>query len=89
MSAPLPALLRVVVVTAVMALALAACGRRGALQPPPDPGAPKQTEAQKADAQSDDDEPDTIVPTPAITGAKKKPKGYTIPKDRFILDSLL
>lgn len=65
-----------------MALALAACGRRGALEPPPDPNAPKQQ------VQSDADD-NAVVASPIPGGAKKRPKGITVPNRPFLLDPLL
>lgn len=88
---------RVLCLAGLMALALAACGRRGALEPPPDPSVP-QAQGQTAGTATaaDDDETDGLntpgstlpspVGTPRRTGAAR---GYTIPKEPFILDPLL
>lgn len=71
---------RISLVATALVLALAACGRRGPLEPPPDPSAPKQ---QKAD-----DSEQSLLPTASPTG-RKKAKGYTVPNQPFILDPLL
>jgi predicted small lipoprotein YifL len=75
---PLP---RLVVATSLVALSLAACGRRGALEAPPDPNAPA---AEQSAA------PAGTLPSPVATpqGSNQK-RGLVIPKDRFILDPLL
>lgn len=88
-----------------MALTVGACGRRGRPEPPPNPdAAPKQSgkastdkskgkTAQKAsgdsdDDDTDDDEPVNITPQPVPTGRKKN-RPFEVPKQPFILDSLL
>ncbi|AWM88461.1 lipoprotein [Microvirga sp. 17 mud 1-3] len=75
---------RIALITGILALSLAACGRRGALEPPPDPSAPqqKQTSSQPS--------PDGALPSPVGTPSSKNTnRGYTIPKDPFILDPIL
>ena len=83
-----------------LALALAACGRRGQPEPPPDPSVPAARRqaaaqglppAQAAEAAGDEEaETETFVPTanptPRSRGARR---GYVVPKDPFILDPLL
>jgi predicted small lipoprotein YifL len=83
--------------------ALAACGRRGPLEAPPDPAAVRAPAAGAIPAgraigpgqavAEDDGEPaeaavlPSPVPTPARPGGRKR--GYVVPKDPFILDPLL
>lgn len=87
-------LARTLLVVAALSLVLAACGRRGPLEPPPDPSAPKQqSDATKKQGDTDEEDEDTakatsVTPSP-VTGTKKRPKGYTIPKEPFILDKIL
>ena len=71
---------RAFLVTGLIALALSACGRRGPLEAPvaSATGAPAVAEAA----------PGLVTPTPtAPTRARRTP--ITVPKDPFILDSLL
>ncbi|MCB8819733.1 LPS translocon maturation chaperone LptM [Microvirga rosea] len=78
-SLPFP---RIVLIAGILALGLSACGRRGALEPPPDPSAPQQTTAQPS--------PGGALPSPVGTNPSNKThRGFTIPKDRFILDPIL
>ncbi len=75
---PLP---RLVIATFLVALSLTACGRRGALEAPPDANSPAPQQ-QAA--------PAGTLPSPVATpqgGGSRR--GYTIPKDPFILDPLL
>jgi predicted small lipoprotein YifL len=65
-------------------LALSACGRRGALEPPPDPAAAQaQQGAPTAGA------PAGALPSPVGTPKRSSKQGFTIPKEPFILDPLL
>ncbi len=76
---PLP---RLVIATCLVALSLTACGRRGALEAPPDPNAPKVEQSAA---------PAGTLPSPIATpqsGGNAK-RGYVVPKDKFILDPLL
>lgn len=73
---------RAALVAGLIVLGLSACGRRGALQPPPDGSATSQ--AQQTEAT---DQP--ILPSPVGTPRSKPNRGYTIPKTPFILDPLL
>lgn len=75
---PLP---RLVLAASLAALSLTACGRRGALESPPDPSAP-QIEQSAASAGT----LPSPVATPAQDGSKRD---FVRPKDRFILDPLL
>ncbi len=80
-----PFLARGPLIAAGLVLALAACGRRGALEPPPDPAAAQaeKTEASRPEA------PGTL-PSPVGTARQSsKARGYVIPKEPFILDPLL
>ena len=73
----------VVALTALALLALSACGRRGALEPPP--GAT----AQAQQGQPAPTDPVGTLPSPIGTPRKSSKQGYTIPKQPFILDPLL
>lgn len=74
---------RAVLVAGLLVLGLSACGRRGALEPPPDPSAPQQPSAAAASPQG-------TIPSPVGTPqASKANRGYTIPQRPFILDPLL
>lgn len=75
------ALPRLALAAGLVAMSLTACGRRGALEAPPDPNAPK-TEASAA--------PAGTLPSAIGTPVKTNPKrGLVIPKDRFVLDPIL
>lgn len=75
-------LARVVLVAVVAACALAACGRRGPLEMPPDPNAPK-TEKTEAPATP------SLTPSPLGTPAARRSTGYVIPNRPFVLDPIL
>jgi predicted small lipoprotein YifL len=96
-SLPLP---RAVMVAGLIVLTLAACGRRGALEAPPDPSAAQKPAAKQAAAQpgsqatgpgqTDEEEADSTVPSPVGTPRRSNAKrGYVIPKEPFILDPIL
>lgn len=70
---------RAVLVAGLLVLGLSACGRRGALEPPPDASAP-QVEQQASDQ---------TLPSPVGTPRSKASRGYTVPDKPFILDPLL
>lgn len=95
---PLVGAARTALVILALGLALAACGRRGALQPPPAPEGQQQTQAGEGQRtgvvvangdDEDDDDSASVVSSPVPGGAKKRAKGITIPKKPFILDPLL
>jgi predicted small lipoprotein YifL len=73
---------RAVLVTGLIVLSLTACGRRGALEPPPSASAAQQAEAQA-------ETPQGTLPSPVATPRSKPSRGYTIPDKPFILDPLL
>lgn len=90
--ARIPAHARTALIVLAVALSLAACGRRGALEPPPGPSTQTQAAGQRGGAVidgDDDDDTDSVVSSPVPGGQKKRPKGITIPNKPFILDSLL
>jgi predicted small lipoprotein YifL len=71
---------RAALVAGLLVLGLSACGRRGALEPPPDPAAaPAQPEAS---AQG-------TLPSPVGTPRSRPNRAFTIPDKPFILDPLL
>jgi predicted small lipoprotein YifL len=74
-------LTRMVLVAGLVALSLSACGRRGALEPPPSASAPA--------AQPESTVSDTALPSPVGTPRSTPRQGYTIPNKPFILDPLL
>jgi predicted small lipoprotein YifL len=83
MSSRLP-VARALLIAGLVALGLTACGRRGALEAPPDPSAPQ------AQAQTGNEEDEGTVPSPVGTPRQKaSKKGYVIPKEPFVLDPLL
>lgn len=75
---------RAALVAGLLVLGLTACGRRGALEPPPD------ASAEAAETQTQVPTSDATLPspvgTPRSTSARR---GYTIPNKPFILDPLL
>ena len=73
-------LARMIMVAGLIALTLSACGRRGALEPPPSASAPAQPESTVSD---------TALPSPVGTPRSSPRRGYTIPDKPFILDPLL
>jgi len=74
---------RIALIAGILALSLSACGRRGALEPPPDPSAPQQQTSSQPS-------PDGALPSPVGTPRSKNTnRGFTIPKDPFILDPIL
>jgi len=79
---------RVLAIAGLSTLALAGCGRRGALEPPPNPTATAEQGQQQAGVE--EDTPDPLIPSPVATPRPSNAKrGYTIPKEPFILDPLL
>jgi predicted small lipoprotein YifL len=90
---------RASLVAGLLILGLAACGRRGALEAPPDPAVAKTSSqptaasaAQQAagPGQTDDEEAENTLPSPVGTPRRSNAKrGYVIPKEPFILDPLL
>jgi predicted small lipoprotein YifL len=83
---------RLLLATGLVICALTACGRRGTLEPPPDPALAAQP-ARQVQGQTVDDEGeelrDQVVPSPTPTPPRRRQRGYTIPKEPFILDPLL
>lgn len=75
---------RTALVAGLLVLSLSACGRRGALEPPPDPSAPKTQQGS-----TDQAEGQATLPSPVGTPRSKAKRGYTIPDKPFILDPLL
>ncbi|MGL4973702.1 MAG: LPS translocon maturation chaperone LptM [Bosea sp. (in: a-proteobacteria)] len=69
-----------VILAGCIALALAACGRRGPLEPPPG--------ATNAVPLPEDQATDTINASPVAKPAKAN-RALTVPKRSFILDPLL
>lgn len=72
---------RATVVAVVIAAALGACGRRGALEMPPDPNAPKGEQSESATP--------SLTPSPIGAQREKRSTGYVIPDKPFILDKIL
>jgi len=76
---------RAVLIAGLVILGLTACGRRGALEPPPDPSAtPEQQGASAATG------PQATLPSPVGTPRRSNAgRGYDVPDRPFILDPLL
>ncbi|PVE22360.1 hypothetical protein DC522_21510 [Microvirga sp. KLBC 81] len=74
-------LVRIALVAGALVLSLSACGRRGALEPPPDGSAPQAQQQRAADQ--------ATLPSPVGTPRSRATRGYTIPDKPFILDPLL
>lgn len=72
---------RTALVAGLVIVSLSACGRRGALEPPPSASAQA---AQPASTVSD-----STLPSPVGTPRSSPRRGYTIPDTPFILDPLL
>jgi predicted small lipoprotein YifL len=80
---PSPSVARAALVAGLLVLSLSACGRRGAPEAPPDPSAPKVEPGVAGDSGG-------VLPSPIGTPrTKSNRRGYTIPKDPFILDPIL
>ncbi|MEE1658362.1 lipoprotein [Microvirga sp. CF3062] len=79
---PSLSLSRTILVAGIVVLSLSACGRRGALEPPPSASAPA-AETQQATAG------ESTLPSPVGTPRSSPRQGYTIPNKPFILDPLL
>ncbi|MBD2749281.1 hypothetical protein IC232_21610 [Microvirga sp. BT688] len=76
-------LARTVLVAGLVIVSLSACGRRGALEPPPSASAATvETQQQTAAGES-------TLPSPVGTPRSSPRRGYTIPDKPFILDPLL
>jgi predicted small lipoprotein YifL len=89
MSSRLPSA-RLFLTAGAVVLGLSACGRRGALEAPPDPTAPKAGAQAAAPEQTPQGEEDTTLPSPVGRPRSSNSKrGYVIPKEPFILDPLL
>ncbi|WP_134495015.1 LPS translocon maturation chaperone LptM [Microvirga pakistanensis] len=72
---------RAALVAGLIVLGLSACGRRGALEPPPSGSAAAQPEQNATDQ--------ATLPSPVGTPRSNPRRGYTIPDKPFILDPLL
>ena len=75
---------RAVLIAGVVILGLSACGRRGALEAPPDPNAPPARQGADGTSASQG-----ALPSPVGTPPKTSNRPVTIPKTPFILDPLL
>ncbi|MFC5482625.1 LPS translocon maturation chaperone LptM [Microvirga aerilata] len=75
---------RIALVAGLLVLGLSACGRRGALEPPPNASAPAAETQQQATTS------DATLPSPVGTPRSGSPnRGPTVPNKPFILDPLL
>jgi predicted small lipoprotein YifL len=76
-------LARMVMVAGLVAIGVSACGRRGALEPPP------SASAQATATQQQPTAGESTLPSPVGTPRSTPRQGYTIPNKPFILDPLL
>lgn len=74
---------RAVLTAGLVVLSLSACGRRGALEPPP------SASAQAAETQQQATTGESTLPSPVGTPRSSPRRGYTISDKPFILDPLL
>ena len=72
---------RAVLLASLALIGLAGCGRRGALEPPPEAGVDPRIAREKT-GRSGETPPETVENT-------RKVRGVVPPKDPFILDPLL
>lgn len=79
-----PSLRRAVLIAGLLAIGLSACGRRGALEPPPGPSAPQARQGTASEGSGQ-----ATLPSPVGTPRSAPNRGYTIPNKPFILDPLL
>lgn len=105
MSLPVLSAARIPLMIGLLALALTACGRRGPPEAPPDLSvSPAQRGARisaaapaagagpsPARAADDEEETEDLLPAvvPNARPARSSKRGFTIPKEPFILDPLL
>ena len=83
MSPRLP-LARTILIAGLVGLSVVACGRRGALEPPP--GSTPNAVGETATA----DDTDALLPSPGGTTSRRRAREpITVPKQPFILDPLL
>jgi len=75
---------RSILIAGALVLGLSACGRRGALEAPPDASAARtgQETASEGSGQA-------TLPSPVGTPRSKPNRSYTIPNKPFILDPIL
>lgn len=78
---------RFVIIAALAALALAGCGRKGPLEPPPGSVNAKANPLEEKEI-TDPAEPKPVVPSISPVGSKKGKK-IEAPKEPFILDPIL
>jgi hypothetical protein len=84
---------RALIIAGLIALSLAACGRRGSPEPPltaAELAAQQQGQQRQAGVVDDDDDDmgNAAVMTPVPT-PRRRSRAYTVPKEPFILDPLL
>jgi predicted small lipoprotein YifL len=80
-------LARLALIAGGLSLALAACGRRGALEAPPTASVAPNGQPAAPQAEADDEEGAAVVP--GQTQAQKRSRAYNVPKRPFVLDPLL
>ncbi len=73
-----------VLMAGILALGLSACGRRGSLEPPPDPSAPQAQQGTASEGSGQG-----TLPSSVGTPRAKSSRGHTISDKPFILDPLL
>jgi predicted small lipoprotein YifL len=77
----------------MLGLAVSGCGRRGALEAPPERGSVavpgSAARASDDEAEEGDDRRGALIQSVVPNPAKKRPRGFVIPKDPFVLDPIL
>ena len=81
-------LARLALIAGGLSLALAACGRRGALEAPPTASVAPNGQPAAPQAEADDEEEGAAV-VPGPTQKQKRSRAYNVPKRPFVLDPLL
>jgi predicted small lipoprotein YifL len=83
---------RALIIAGLIALSLAACGRRGAPEAPltaAELAAQQQGQQRQAAATDDDDEVSNAAVMTPVPTPRRRSRTYTVPQEPFILDPLL
>jgi len=82
------AALRLALVVAVLGLGLAACGRKGPLEPPPGAATEAKPDTLSEKAETSTPGVKTLAPSISPVGSRRG-KPITAPDEKFVLDPLL